>query len=395
MTERRRNKRTPKLRHHRGSGQGFVELSGRRIYLGVYGREETERKYHRLIAEFLAAGRTLPAAPDQIMVLELLARFWRHCIEYYRHPDGSPTDEVSSFRLALRPLRELYGDTPVAEFSPRRLKSLRQAWIDQGHCRTHINRQTHRVRHVFKWGVQEELVDPAVLAALGAVPGLKRGRTAARESEPVRPVPDEWVSAIEPFVSRQVWALVRLQQLTAARPSELLRMRPRDLDRSDEVWQFRPTHHKNAHRGHERVIYFGPRAQLVLRSFLHGRPADAFLFSPIEAEAERVARRSARRTTPPAYGNRPGKSRVRSPKRAPRETYDRDSYRRAIQRACQKAGVPRWSPHQLRHSRATSVRRKYGLEGAQTILGQRRVEATQIYAEASHARAIEIAKDAG
>lgn len=394
MTKPRR-KRVPSLRHHRASGQGFVELDGRRIYIGVFGRTETERKYHRLVAEFLANGRHLPVAREHLTIVELISRFWSHCVEYYRHRDGTPTDEVSSFRLALRPLRELYGETPAAEFSPRRLKTLRQTWIDRGHCRTHINRQIHRVRHVFRWAVQEELVDPAVLEALRAIPGLKRGRTVARESEPVRPVPDEWVAAIRPHVSRQVWALVQLQLLTAARPSELLRLRPRDLERTTGVWLYRPERHKNAHRGHDRVIYIGPRAQEILDSFLQDRDSNAIIFSPIEAEAERLTRRAALRITPGSHGNRPGTNRVATPKRKPLEAYTRDSYRRSIQRACQRAGVPRWSPNQLRHSRATEIRELYGVEGAQLLLGQRRVEATQIYAEASRARAIEIANEVG
>ncbi len=34
-------RRTPRLRHHKASGQAFVEINGRRHYLGVHGRAET------------------------------------------------------------------------------------------------------------------------------------------------------------------------------------------------------------------------------------------------------------------------------------------------------------------------------------------------------------------
>ncbi len=40
-------KRTPKFRHHKASGQGFVELAGKRIYLGRFDLPETEARYHR------------------------------------------------------------------------------------------------------------------------------------------------------------------------------------------------------------------------------------------------------------------------------------------------------------------------------------------------------------
>ena len=57
--------RTPKLCRHSTSGQGYVTLSGRRIYLGRHGRPETEQAYHRVVADWIANGRRLPdPAPD-------------------------------------------------------------------------------------------------------------------------------------------------------------------------------------------------------------------------------------------------------------------------------------------------------------------------------------------
>ena len=40
----KKHPRTPKLREHKASGQGFVELNGVRRYLGVYGRDETSMR---------------------------------------------------------------------------------------------------------------------------------------------------------------------------------------------------------------------------------------------------------------------------------------------------------------------------------------------------------------
>ena len=70
-----------------------------------------------------------------------------------------------------------------------------------------------------------------------------------------------------------------------------------------------------------------------------------------------------------------------SPKKQPRTGYDVCSYRQVIIRAADKAGVTRWAPNQLRHSRATEIRAKYGLEGAQVVLGHDKADVTQIYAE--------------
>ncbi len=83
------------------------------------------------------------------------------------------------------------------------------------------------------------------------------------------------------------------------------------------------------------------------------------------------------------------------PKRLPAERYDRRSYRQAIVRACRAANVPPWSPLQLRHTAATLLRAKYGVEAAKVILGHTRVETTQIYAERDLNKAQEIMKEIG
>ncbi len=62
---------TPKFRHHKASGQGFVELGGKRIYLGRYDLPETRERYHRMIAEWEAAGQQTSVARDELTIDEL------------------------------------------------------------------------------------------------------------------------------------------------------------------------------------------------------------------------------------------------------------------------------------------------------------------------------------
>ena len=93
--------------------------------------------------------------------------------------------------------------------------------------------------------------------------------------------------------------------------------------------------------------------------------------------------------------NRPGTNRKRKPKRTPGEQYTIGSYRRAIHRACGKAGIDRWSPNRLRHSAGTEIRKRYGLEAAQVILGHASADVTQIYAERDLAKAVEIMREVG
>ena len=46
-----------------------------------------------------------------------------------------------------------------------------------------------------------------------------------------------------------------------------------------------------------------------------------------------------------------------------------------------KASVDHWALNQLRHSRATDICSKFGLEAIQVILGDSQADTTQIYAE--------------
>jgi len=201
----------PSYRLHRPSQQGVVTLSGRDFYLGPYGTAASRAEYDRLIAEWLANGRRLPVIADQheISVVELLVRYLTFAREYYSQ-DGQPTSEYVEMQSVSKRLKKLYGTTKVVEFGPLSLKSVRQTLIDEQHSRVWINRQINRIRRIFKWGVENEIVPAAILQALQAVAPLKKGRSAAREMPPVKPVPEEHVTAVLPYVSPQVAAMIRL-----------------------------------------------------------------------------------------------------------------------------------------------------------------------------------------
>jgi hypothetical protein len=74
--------------------------------------------------------------------------------------------------------------------------------VEAGWCRNVVNRQIIRIRQVFKWAAANQLIPPAVYQGLAAVDGLRRGRSKAKESEPVKPVPEAHVYAINTTMSR-------------------------------------------------------------------------------------------------------------------------------------------------------------------------------------------------
>jgi integrase len=384
----------PKYRHYKPKNLAMVVIRGKAHYLGRYDSPESWESYHRLLADFHSSSPVASPSPDPPdpdvgpTIDELLIGYWdRHVTSYYVK-DGRPTSEQDNIRQALRFVRSLYGQTPAREFGPLALKAVRRTMIDAGRCRKLINKDTHRVRGMFRWAVGEELYPGPSMQALDEVMALEKGRSDAKERPPVAAVAEEVVQATLPHLSPQVAAMVRLQLLSAARPGEVAAIRPRDVDRSDAgCWIYRPGSHKTQHHGKERVIFLGPRAQEVLRPWLDRAP-DAYCFSPAEVIAGRLARESSGGAAS-SRGTRP----AARPKIGGR--YTKDSYRVAIQRACRRAKVPVWTPHQLRHTRATTIRREYDIEAAQIILGHSKPDTTVIYAERDLSKARQVMAEIG
>jgi integrase len=69
--------------------------------------------------------------------------------------------------------------------------------------------------------------------------------------------------------------------------------------------------------------------------------------------------------------------------------YNKNSYYRAIARGCDRAGVPRWHPNQLRHLAATRLRKEFGLDVARAVLGHSSPAVTEVYAELDLGKAAE------
>lgn len=383
----------PRYCKHKASGQAVVTLNGRDFYLGLYGTKVSRQEYDRLVGEWIAAGRQLPSSVYDLAVVELIARYFQWAGEYYQR-DGKSTRVTPGIKCALRYLKESYGNTPVAEFGPLKLQSLRQQMVVDGLARSYVNQHCGWIKHCFRWGAAQEVVPASVPEALSMVQGLRRGKTTAPERPTVQPVSDDVVQSTLPHLGNVVGDMVRLQRLTGMRPGEVCTLRPKDVDRSQDVWLYRPVSHKNIERGKPRMICIGPQGQEVLARYML-RPEEEYCFSPRQSEVRRQAEVHERRVTPLNQGNRPESNRKRKPGRRPGKHYTTQSYGRAIRRVCDKAGIPRWAPNQLRHSVGTQVRREYGLEHAQATLGHSNIETSQIYAEVNFQRAVEVARKLG
>jgi integrase len=112
---------------------------------------------------------------------------------------------------------------------------------------------------MFRWGVENELVDAHTLAGLQAVAGLKAGRTSAPDLPKRKPVPQDDIDAVKAVVRQRTRDLIDLQLMTAARSGELLRLTTSMIDRTGDVWTAKIVDHKMVHHGGDRTLYQGNR----------------------------------------------------------------------------------------------------------------------------------------
>jgi integrase len=410
-------KSKPSYLLHRPTGQARVRLGGKDHYLGEFGSDESKQRYEKIISDWL--GGQDPSR-SMLTIDDLTLAFCAWGEDYYRRFDGAPSGELQNIRGALEPLTKLFGNTPISCFGPLRLKSVREEMVSRAWCRTNINRQIGRIKRVFAWGAENEIVPPAVFQGVRSVAALRLGRTSARESKPIMPVDESIVMATLPELSSVLRAMIRLQLLCGMRPGEVCIVRPCDISmRTDGVWVYRPAQHKNAWRDKSRVIFIGPEGQEVLRTFLD-RPAESLCFTPSESEVERSATRRENRKTPmtPSQAARQPKPRHYTDK------YTADSYGKAVRRACRHRmpadlRAPRnmkesieirsarlrrrvewesanvWSPNRLRHLRATMVRERFGLEVASVVLGHSGLKVTEVYAQRNEQAAADAIRQIG
>ena len=92
----------PKYGKHKASGQAVVKLDGRDIYLGPWNTQVSKLEYDRVVSEWPANSRSLPAAQD-LTIVEVCARYMNRAAGYYVK-NGKPTGTAEGIKVALRVL---------------------------------------------------------------------------------------------------------------------------------------------------------------------------------------------------------------------------------------------------------------------------------------------------
>ena len=169
------------------------------------------------------------------------------------------------------------------------------------------------------------------------------------------------------------------------------------FEQTGEAWTWTLASHKTAWRDHERVVMLGPKAQAVIQPYLDriAKTLERYCFSPRYSEEQRNEQRRQERQSQMTPSQK-ARKRPANPKRPPRDCYEDAALNRCIRRACEKAGISRWTPLQLRHAAGTEARSAgVGLDAAQVRLGHKNANITQVYAEVSREKAAELALKLG
>ena len=327
-------------------------------------------------------------------VRSLIERYLIFAKAYY----GDDGEKHVQYETAL--MLDYYAATLAEDFGPKDLRRVREKMIDSRLARKTINDRVARIKRIFKWAVGEELIPASTYQALSVVEGLRKNRelprvddltqtVKAKETLRVRGVDEDVFRSTLPYMSNVVHAMTSLQWITGMRSTEICIMRPDAIDTSGNVWIYRPEKFKNQWREEvtEKVIYLGPKAQEVIELFMDREPME-YLFKPGEAVEYMRQLRFKNRKIPLHRGNSAGTNSKGTQRFKP--CYDANSYRKAVKHAITAANkanenLPEWTPHQLRHSATTRIRKELGKEAAQAVLGHSDAEMTEHYSKDARA----------
>ena len=324
----RPRKQVPSLCRHKASGQAVIYFEGATIYLGPWGSPESVEKYGKFVA-----GERPSVLTSYPSMSEIAARYVAHRRSEMPRTSGEP----HAIDVALRDAIRVVGDIPVGGLSPQVLLQWRDDMIARGLSITTINKRTNYLLSFVRWSSVMGVVPVEVWQSLHAVQRLKPGRSAAADPRKVEPVDWEHVEKTLPFLSERMRDFVLVQSLTGARAGELVAM---TMAQIDAEWVYRPVKHKTASRGHSRAIPISSRAKEIVERRAAGIGPDDPVFGPIRVS----------------------------------------SIAHEIAKACEKAGVPRWTSHQLRHRAATIVVSKAGVAAARALLGHKSLAMVSRYA---------------
>lgn len=279
--------------------------------------------------------------------------------ERRRRDMGATDAELSGIRTASAAAVAVLGRRARAEADPTRWELVQQKLAADGKTRQTVAKYMKHVLKMHKWAAYQGWISESIAQRMAYLPGLPDD--VCREAEPIRPVSDESVSAVADAAKGRIRWMIRIQRLIGCRPGELCRMRWDDIQKRNGNWHWRPRKHKTKRRRKNKLYVIGPRARQLLEEWeAHRRTDSPYVFT--------------------VKSGRP---------------VSRNHYRDAILAICDRIGIERWNPNQIRHTRATEVSEKYGAMAEAASLQHTAKVAQLVYVERDLKLAERVANEIG
>ena len=169
---------------------------------------------------------------------ELILGFYSHCVATMRDV------EVDKVKLAMKPVRSLYGESRCRTSRPWRSRPFGSNLIKSGLAISTIRDRMGIIRRMIAWGVEHEMAPADSLQRIEAVGGLRcrSGRSEALAEDPAGSRrKTSW--RFLPIVNPTVRAMVEIQALTGMRPGEVWIMTTGQIDRTPDRfgnWRYSP-----------------------------------------------------------------------------------------------------------------------------------------------------------
>jgi integrase len=356
-----KQQRLPRMSKH-SSGQARVRFPGGQTrYLGAFGSIEAHARYAELMREWLANGkqplgeRAPHASALSYTVGNLLTDYFAWLDQTGRFTKaGKPTSHRKLVKLVLDRFEAFAGAVPVRRLTSHLLVQWRDR-IEAEHpdmIRGSINRHVSLVVTALAWGEDRGTVPTATRQSCAAIRPLKLGSCGARpeHKRARRAISQQEVEGVIAHCPARIGSLMRLQLVSAMRPGEARAIRWCDVskDGSQGTWTYHvPGGGKTVHHQRRIKYYLGREAQRILNE----QPACL--------------------PTVPIFG-----------------ALSDSAYSQAIARACKKAGVAHFSPHECRHSALSRVAEQAGIAAASAAAGHASIATTARYVHKDDAQAL-------
>ena len=159
------------------AGQARVIIDGRHVYLGPFGSSATTKAERGRIELERSVG---PVA--DVTVIEGLIRYHAQVdADYRKH--GRPTSQVLLVRLALRVVREKFGDLEAKRFDPKAIQACQDEFVAQGLLRDRWGRGPRRLRQdLVNSGLDDSCMVGFDRRQAAPIPRIARGHRLRRET---------------------------------------------------------------------------------------------------------------------------------------------------------------------------------------------------------------------